>query len=192
MGTEGGDGNEAQEVDPGAQEEHEEEEGAISDETPIIDDSMESSKPKLAFSPYEPSRQERAEHNVTHCPFRAWCRHCVAGKAVSSQHVVTRGKSEDESRVPILGMDYAFMSNAGEMSVERSEVKVLVLRDSRSKYLFTIPVPQKGLDDREWAVRRVVQAVDFLGYSNIMMKCDQENSLKAVISFGINQAFGWE
>ena len=131
---------------------------------------MESSKPKLAFSPYEPSRQERCEHNITHCPFRAWCRHCVAGKAVSSPHVVTSGKDTDESKMPVLGMDYAFMSNAGESSVSRSEVKVLVMKDSKSKYLFTVPVPQKGLDDHEWAVRRTVQAVDFLGYSHLIMK----------------------
>ena len=27
----------------------------------------------------QPSQQEREEHEMTHLPFRSWCRHCIMG-----------------------------------------------------------------------------------------------------------------
>ena len=34
---------------------------------------------KLA-NPVEPSQAEKEEHEMTHLPFRNWCRHCVRGR----------------------------------------------------------------------------------------------------------------
>ena len=31
--------------------------------------------------PGQPSPAERAEHDLTHIPYRPWCKHCVRGKA---------------------------------------------------------------------------------------------------------------
>ena len=127
-------------------------------------------------SPPAPSRQEVAEHNIDHWPFRSWCPDCVAGKATGDHHRVTKGKEEDESRIPILAFDYAFMSNTGDVGKysEVSEAKILVGKDSKSKYTFAIPVPQKGIDDTEWAVRKIIQIIEFLGYKEIIIKVDQE------------------
>ena len=36
-------------------------------------------KPKPAARPYTPTRAEVYEHEVTHLPFRSWCKHCVHG-----------------------------------------------------------------------------------------------------------------
>ena len=134
-------------------------------------------------SPATSSRQEIAEHRIDHWPFRSWCADCVAGKATADHHRVTSGKDDDESRVPILAFEYAFMSNTGDTIVDEevSEAKVLVGRDSKSKYVFSIPVPQKGIDDTEWSVRTMVQAIDFLGYKEIILKVGQESSLNAVV-----------
>ena len=41
-------------------------------------------KPKPAARPYTPTRAEVYEHEVTHLPFRSWCKHCVHGRGVSS------------------------------------------------------------------------------------------------------------
>ena len=38
-------------------------------------------KPERKHNPREPTQQERAEHELTHMPFRSWCRHCVRGRA---------------------------------------------------------------------------------------------------------------
>ena len=35
--------------------------------------------------PRQPSQQEKEEHEMTHLPFRSWCRHCIMG----------RGREED-------------------------------------------------------------------------------------------------
>ena len=30
--------------------------------------------------PRQPSQREKEEHEMTHLPFRSWCRHCIMGK----------------------------------------------------------------------------------------------------------------
>ena len=30
--------------------------------------------------PRQPGQQEKEEHEMTHLPFRSWCRHCVMGR----------------------------------------------------------------------------------------------------------------
>lgn len=42
--------------------------------------------PKTPHNPRRPTKQEIADHLVSHWPFRSWCRHCVMGRAVSSPH----------------------------------------------------------------------------------------------------------
>ena len=41
---------------------------------------------KLLRQPYEPTAQERAEHEKTHIPYRPWCSHCVRGKGRNLWH----------------------------------------------------------------------------------------------------------
>ena len=66
---------------------------------------------KSPHTPCAPSRQERAEHAVAHCPFRSWCAHCVMGKAKAKPHFMSTPKVKDETAIPLVGVDYAFMSN---------------------------------------------------------------------------------
>ena len=80
----------------------------------------------------------------------------------------------------MIAMDYAFMTGKDGES-EDYQVKILVVKDVLSKYTFCVPVPRKGRDENEWAVSRLIQILEFLGYSNMLLKCDQESSLKAVI-----------
>ena len=58
----------------------------VHDEQVEDEDTFETFQPSLASSPHAPSRQERTEHNVTHCPFRSRCSHFWAGKAKSLLH----------------------------------------------------------------------------------------------------------
>ena len=46
----------------------------------------ESRKPKGNTKVHTPTREEVEEHEKHHCPFRAWCRHCVKGRGTNSQH----------------------------------------------------------------------------------------------------------
>ena len=66
-------------------------------------------RPRVIRNPQAPSRQEVIEHNITHCPFRSWCPECVMGKSKCDPHTTT---SQDSERgVPLVAMDYAFMSD---------------------------------------------------------------------------------
>ena len=146
-----------------------------------LETELESSYPTIAPSPYAPSRQERAEHNIAHCPFRSWCAHCVAGKCKSTPH--TAGRSDkDQDSVPCIGVDYAFMSDKGDPAgLSMGEVQIMAIKDDKSKYTFAIPVPQKGLDDQEWSVRKLIQSLEFLGYMRFSIKSDQESSVHSVV-----------
>ena len=56
----------------------------------------------------KPTQREREEHEATHVPFRDWCAHCMMGRGRSHRHVAKQ-KSEDQSRRPIIAMDYFFI-----------------------------------------------------------------------------------
>ena len=56
----------------------------------------------------KPTHWEREEHEATHVPFRDWCVHCTVGRGRTHHHVA-KHKSEDQSRRPIIAMDYFFM-----------------------------------------------------------------------------------
>ena len=71
-------------------------------------------KPNLLNAPYSPSRQERMEHEVSHLPFRSWCAHCVRGKSKSRGHYA---HSDEDSSIPVIGFDYAFLSKEMPMKM---------------------------------------------------------------------------
>ena len=49
---------------------------------------VEGVKPEVVRTGYNPTPKEIEEHMVNHLPFRAWCRHCVKGKAKGLPHRV--------------------------------------------------------------------------------------------------------
>ena len=63
----------------------------------------------------QPTVKEMEEHESLHMPYRLWCPHCVRGRGVSSQHKMRlEGPDEKSHRVPVIGMDYAFLCKNGE------------------------------------------------------------------------------
>ena len=52
--------------------------------------------------------REREEHEAAHMPFRDWCAHCMMGRG-SAHHHVSKKRSEDLSRRPIIAMDCHFL-----------------------------------------------------------------------------------
>ena len=55
---------------------------------------------------------------------------------------------------------------------------MIVIHDSKSKYVAAEIVPEKGMD--EYGVRRVAQIIDRLGYRRVIIKSDQEASIVAL------------
>ena len=66
-------------------------------------------KPKKRKDPKEPTEAERQEHEMTHIPFRSWCRHCVRGRG--KEEACRQIKREYE--VAEIHMDFMFMGDEG-------------------------------------------------------------------------------
>ena len=54
-------------------------------------------------SPGKPSPEEVEHHNLTHLPYRSWCRHCVRGRKKELPHKVTH---RDGGDLPEVHLDF--------------------------------------------------------------------------------------
>ncbi len=88
--------------------------------------------PKTLWDPLLPSPSEVAQHNVTHRPYRRWCKVCVEAWGKEDPH--RRGGEGIKEGIPEVGMDYdGFCDPEDE---EEKEVKVLVMKDRTSGALW--------------------------------------------------------
>ena len=72
----------------------------------------EAMAPKLIRDPGQPTQKEREEHDVTHLPFRSWCRVCLEAKGKEDPHHRVREERKQQG-VPVISIDYAFMGQEG-------------------------------------------------------------------------------
>ena len=118
---------------------------------------------------------------VSHIPYRAWCSHCVFGRGKSfAHHRVNR--QEDPEEVPVVSIDYGFFGAPGELpadAVGGAQTPVLVVRDRKSKALFSHLVPSKGVE-HFYPEHALVRDIKFLGYPSVVIKSDQEPAIKAL------------
>ena len=87
--------------------------------------------------PKLPSRAEVDAHNLTHLPFRSWCRHCVRGRGQEESHRKCEAREGDG--VPEIHFDFAFPGSHGQEGLT-----LLVARERDSKMLLSTPLPTKG------------------------------------------------
>ena len=148
--------------------------------------------PPCLPSPYQPTRSEYLEHCVTHFPFRAWCRHCLESRGREFGH--SHAGPKDPQAAAVVSFDYCFLSDQGEVTTEdefkaagEGAAKVLVVRDSRSKAVFAHVVPQKGLDEKGYAVNALVEDVKWLGYTSLTLKSDNEKAIVKLLSEALRE-----
>ena len=127
------------------------------------DDEEEGRLPRRMPNVCKPSKDEIDEHEKTHCPFRAWCRSCVLGRATNAQHrSITRGLDCDRE-VPRVSMDYFFMSKDDEAA---SRNPVFVMVDEQTSEQYSRAVGQKGLGSNGeiyWLVKDIVEELRVWG-----------------------------
>ena len=150
-------------------------------------DEEQAAVPATLPAVYQPTHSEYLDHCVTHYPFRAWCRHCLEGRGREFGHEA-RGE-KDLRAMPVISFDYAFISDRGEVKTlsdftEAGEAaaKVLVIRDSRSKSVFAHIVPSKGVDEKGFAVKALVDDVKWLGYTRLTLKSDNEPAIVKLLA----------
>ena len=142
-------------------------------------------------TPNMPTLSQVLEHNVTHCPYRVWCRHCVEGRGREFGHLSCRPC--EPRGAPTVSFDYAFIGDKGEITsqeqadTEIGAAKLLVVRDSKSKAVFGHVVPVKGIDEKGFSVDAVVDCVQWLGYSRVVLKSDNEPAIVVLLQESLRQ-----
>ena len=113
------------------------------------------------------------EHNRTHLPYRSWCQHCVRGWGQSRDH--RKLQSAKDRIVPHVVMDYCFLGAEGD----ESTAPILVVKDTSTRRIFTIPVPSKGIVS-EFPARQLHNSICLLGHRKVVLKTDGEPAIIAV------------
>ena len=135
-------------------------------------------------APIKVTKAERDAHEITHTPYRSWCRHCVRARGRNTPHRRRDGQ-EEESGAPRISMDYFFMSTRDE---EASKNPILVLLDESTGETFARAVGQKGLGrdgDMDWLVKDIAEELRAWGHAggeggHIILKSDSEPAIAAL------------
>lgn len=126
--------------------------------------------------PRAPSREARAEHDITHVPYRPWCEHRVRGRGKNMAH---KAQPDKERSTPAVHIDYCFL---GSSEKSQKLLTILVARDRDSKMLMSTVVPRKG-STGAFAAQRLHSFVKELGceFVDVVIKTDQEPALISLV-----------
>ena len=125
---------------------------------------------RVPKSPVRPSKQAIEEHYARgHLPFRSWCEICVKAKGKENPHWSNKRGERD---MPEVSIDYAFLKDepGGE------SLTIVVIKCQGTKAIMAHPVMCKGRSTQD-AVDDCVGSIKDLGYSRLIIKCDQEPAL---------------
>ena len=123
----------------------------------------------------KPRPEEYEEHMRTHIPYRSWCPFCVMGKAKNTPH---RKENKGKREIPLLAYDY-MLPKLEEHKREDKTLPKLVGIDVDIGWISAYMVHKKGYDKH--ALSCLVRDVEQSGYNRLLLKGDQENSMKDII-----------
>ena len=112
----------------------EEDEPTIGEEAPV----------RMTRNPADPTADERARHDATHLPFRAWCPVCVAARATEDPHYRATANEKAEGK-PQVCADYCQVGDDIEDKDDKQEC--LVARDKWTKMMHACISDVKGNED---------------------------------------------
>ena len=127
----------------------------------------------------KPSRNEVDQHELTHLPFKSWCRHCVRGRGVRSPHRAKTDEDDEDERVPTISIDYGFLTDEPEDGSGQVGITLLVGRCSKTKATVRMVVPSKGAGDGKVS-DRLAKWIETLGHKKFVYKAGQEPSIADV------------
>ncbi len=139
-------------------------------EAPMPSDDTEAAKPKALPTPSQPTKQEIEEHNITHLPYRSWCKHCVRGRGKSHAH--HQLDAESSHVVPHVSFDYVFLGQDDEKTLP-----IILVRDHSTRTTYSHAVPCKGTSSSKYPEKQVAHSIKQLGYSKIIFKSDNEPAI---------------
>ena len=136
--------------------------------------------------PRAPTVEARRLHDLTHCPYRSWCSHCVRGQAAEYPHRTVVGEAA-ESDVPRVIMDYCYFKEGVRQTVnEHTESEVaatsltaLVLKETLCDSVWAYALRSKSVAEDPWIADQIVDDLNTVGMAKdrIIVKSDQEPSI---------------
>ena len=128
------------------------------------------------LDPVKPSQKEIDEHELTHLPFRTWCRECVHRRGVEMPHRARIG--DDGDRLMKLNVDFMFLGPRGTAG---ETIPVLVIREEKTRMTLSSAVHSKTIG--EFVARRVLAFLSEIGclYGDVIVKSDQEPALISLV-----------
>ena len=135
-------------------------------------------------APAQPTQQERAEHELTHLPFRSWCPTCVANKGRADNH------PKQKSKMPVVQFDFCYFKTAGEatttailtgIDVETGMVMATMVGDKQQDFQYHVNCIQSFLMECGR-----VQAV----LNSTILQSDQEDHLIALLQTAASKMGG--
>ena len=125
--------------------------------------------------PRQPSQQEKEEHEMTHLPFRSWCRHCIMGRGREND---CHKSMKEEGQVLEVHSCYMFMGD----EKEGKTLAFLVARERETRAVLSTVVPRKTTG--EWICRRLMAWLREIGleFVDIIVKSDNEQALTSLIA----------
>ena len=126
------------------------------------------------IDPQRPREEDVEEHQLTHLPFRNWCRHCICGRGREMPH----RKAEAETGMTEMYLDFAFMGDAENPG---RTVPMLVVRERSTKMTMAAAVPSKSTGT--YIARRVVAFFKEVGCESgdMIVKSDQEAAIVSIV-----------
>ena len=112
-------------------------------------------------------------HEVSHCPYRAWCRSCIAGRGLSDPHSAIDHR---EDAIPTIAVDYAYLGEQDDDEKASPLLPLLILKDSRSRFIGSEVLPSKGTVHR-YSVDTLVRMCVAIGWPVFFLKSDQEPAI---------------
>ncbi len=154
---------------------------------PDADEGGEESGEARAFpQPRVPSREERRLHDLTHCPARPWCKHCVYGAAAEYPHRTVVGEAS-KSEIPRVMLDYCFFTEDAtritDDHTDKEEATVsltaLVMKETMCDSVWAYALKSKSVTEDPWIAEQIVDDLNTIGMGNhrIIVKTDQEASI---------------
>ena len=142
----------------------------------VVEEAHEVPAVRGVRDPGQPTREERARHDLTHLPFRPWCADCVAGRAADDPH--RRVAREDDDGPTKVSVDYGFVTEkVGELDVQRT---ILVVKVGGCKAVLARCVQGKGRADPR-AVGWLVDQLRRLGISRCILQADGEPAQRTFV-----------
>ena len=156
-------------------DEGDEAEGAGGREEPDKREEFGNRRVARKYDPREPSQQEKEEHEMTHLPFRSWCRHCIMDRGREEDY---RKAMEEERQVPEGHLNFMFTRD----EKEGKTLALLVVRERTTRAVLSTVVPRKTTG--EWICRRLMAWLREIGLESvdIIVKSHHEPALTSLIA----------